>query len=55
MYLRLAVILQKLSFLVWIDANGEGIGLLIRLAMIIIGAIMVYLVRSDFSGREPID
>jgi len=41
----------KLSFLTWIDASGRGLGLLVRIVMIVGGAVMIVLSRGNFSGR----
>ena len=53
--LVLSLVGVKLSFLAWIDNPGRGWGLLIRLAMIIVGAIMVVMTRSNFDGRGRVD
>lgn len=53
--LVLSLVGVKLSFLSWIDDGGRGLGLLIRLAMVIIGAVIVVVTRSNFDGREGVD
>ncbi len=52
--LVLSLIGAKLSFLVWLDAPGALFGLIMKLLMIMLGVIIVYLARTDFSGEEPI-
>ena len=51
--LVLSLIGVKLSFLTWIDANGALLGFIIRLLMVMMGLVIVYVVRTDFSGEEP--
>ncbi len=49
--LVLMVVGIQFSFLSWIDAAGRGIGLIIRLAMVMAGVIMVVLAKGNFRGR----
>jgi hypothetical protein len=46
--LVLMLVSLQLSFLVWIDAWGRTIGLVIRLLMIFGGVVIVYLSRDRF-------
>lgn len=52
--LVLSLVGIKFAFLTWIDAFGGGFGLLIRLAMIVIGIVIIVVTRSDFEGKHPI-
>jgi len=38
----------QLSYLTWIDAPGRLVGLLIRLGMIVSGAIIIYLTQTNW-------
>jgi hypothetical protein len=51
--LVLSVVGAKLSFLLWIDAWGAGVGFVIRLLMILVGIIIIYLAQTDFEGKNP--
>jgi hypothetical protein len=51
--LVLSVVGAKLSFLLWIDAWGGGVGFVIRLLMILVGIIIIYLAQTDFEGKNP--
>jgi hypothetical protein len=50
----LSLVGAKLSFLLWIDAFGALTGFLIKLVMILMGIVILYLARTDFSGEEEI-
>lgn len=50
--LVLSVVGVQLSFLTWLDAPGRLFGFVGRLVMIIVGFVMVYLARTDFSQEE---
>ena len=43
----------QLSFLTWIDAPGRLIGFLIRIGMILSGAIIIFLSQTDWRKEEP--
>ncbi|MFT5166771.1 MAG: hypothetical protein ACI8P3_002003 [Saprospiraceae bacterium] len=43
----------QLSFLTWIDAPGRLIGFLIRVGMILSGAIIIFLSQTDWRKEEP--
>ena len=43
----------QLSYLTWIDAPGRLIGFLIRIGMILAGAIIIYLTQTDWNKEEP--
>ncbi|MEM9885938.1 MAG: hypothetical protein AAF849_08605 [Bacteroidota bacterium] len=51
--LILSLIGAKLSFLLWIDAPGPLFGFVVKIAMIILGLVIVYIARSDFNGERP--
>jgi len=42
----------QLSFLTWIDSPGRLVGLLIRLGMILSGAIIIYLTQTNWRKDE---
>jgi len=50
----LSLVGAKLSFLLWIDAFGALTGFVIKLVMILMGIVILYLARTDFSGEEEI-
>ncbi len=50
----LAVIGAKFTFLTWIDAFGASAGLIIRLLLILTGAIIMVVSLSDFKGEQEI-
>lgn len=52
--LVLSLIGAKLSFLTWIDSNGALLGFVIRILMVLVGIVLVYIARTDFSGEEPV-
>ena len=52
--LVLSLVSVKLSFLVWIDSFGGGIGLLLKLIMIVVGIVIIVITRSDFEGKSGI-
>jgi len=46
----------KFAFLLWVDALGATTGFVIRLAMIIIGFVVIYIAQTDFRGEgRPAD
>ena len=45
----------QLSFLTWIDANGRLLGFIIRLLMIIAGAIIIYLTQTNWRNVDGED
>ncbi|MEM8528571.1 MAG: hypothetical protein AAGG68_28290 [Bacteroidota bacterium] len=51
--LILSLIGAKLSFLMWLDAPSPLFGFVAKVAMVMIGLVIVYLTRSDFSGERP--
>lgn len=48
----LSLVGARLTFLRWIDGFGALPAFVIKLLMIIIGIVIIYLSRSDFSGEE---
>jgi hypothetical protein len=50
----LSLVGAKLSFLVWIDAFGPLMGFVLKLVMILMGIVIIYLARTDFSGEEEV-
>ena len=52
--LVLSLVSVQLSFLTWIEAGGRGLGLLIKLMMIVIGVVLIVITRSDFEGKNRI-
>lgn len=50
----LSLVGAKLSFLLWIDAFGALTGFVIKLVMILMGIVILYLARTDFSGEEEV-
>ncbi len=52
--LVLSIVGLQLSFLTWIDSPGRLFGFVIRLVLIVVGAVLVYLAQSDFKGENPI-
>jgi len=51
--LVLSLVSIKFAFLTWIDAPGPLFGFVFRIAMIVVGIIMIYLTQTDFSGETP--
>ncbi len=49
--LALSLVGVKLAGLLWLDAGGAGLGFLLRLLMILLGMILIYLGKSNFSGE----
>lgn len=43
----------QLSFLTWIDAPGKLFGFLIRIGMILSGAVIIFLSQTDWKKEEP--
>ncbi len=43
----------QLSYLTWIDANGRLIGFIIRIVMVLAGAIIIFLTQTDWNKEEP--
>ena len=52
--LVLSLVSVQLSFLTWIEAGGRGIGLLIKLMMIVVGVVLIVVTRSDFEGKHRV-
>jgi len=50
----LSLVGAKLSFLLWIDAFGPLMGFVLKLVMILMGIVIIYLARTDFSGEEEV-
>lgn len=50
--LVLSIVGVKFAFLLWIDKPGPLFGLLFRIAMILVGFILVYLAQTDYAGEE---
>lgn len=48
--LVLSLVGVQLAFLTWIDIFGGLVGFLIRVLMIIFGAIIIYISRTDMEG-----
>ncbi|MFT4664998.1 MAG: hypothetical protein ACI8YQ_000449 [Polaribacter sp.] len=49
--LVLSLVSVQLSFLSFLESFGKGLGLLIKLAMIVLGAVLVVVTRGDFEGK----
>jgi hypothetical protein len=41
----------QLAFLTWLNAGGQGLGLLLKVTMVVAGFVCIYLARSDFRGE----
>ena len=50
--LVLSLVGVQLAFLTWIDAFGGLIGFLIRVLMIMFGAIIIYVSRTNLEGEK---
>lgn len=50
--LVLSIVGVKFAFLLWIDKPGPLFGFLFRIAMIIVGFVLVYLAQTDYKGEE---
>ena len=50
--LVLSLVGVQLAFLTWIDAFGGLIGFLIRVLMIMFGAIIIYVSRTNLEGDK---
>jgi hypothetical protein len=50
--LVLSLVGVQLAFLTWIDAFGGLIGFLIRVLMIMFGAIIIYVSRTNLEGEN---
>lgn len=48
--LVVALVGVKLAPFVFLDAGGNGLGLLIKLLMVIIGVVLIAISRSNFDG-----
>ncbi len=48
----LSVVGIKFSFLVWLDDIGRLFGFVVKLLMIVFGAMIMVISRSDFSGEQ---
>lgn len=59
LYGMLALVLSlvglKLSFLLLLDQPGPVFGFTAKVLMVIIGLILVYIARTDFSGEGPVN
>jgi hypothetical protein len=53
--IALSMIGIRFAFLTWLDAPGPLFGFIAKIAMIIIGILILYLAQSDFSGEENPD
>jgi len=49
--LVLTLVGVQLSYLLWIDAMGKGIGFVLRLIMVLTGVVMIVLSRGRFDGE----
>jgi hypothetical protein len=49
--LVLSLVSVQLSFMSWIEAFGRGVGLLLKLAMIVLGVVIVVVTRGNFEGK----
>jgi hypothetical protein len=49
--LVLSLVSVQLSFLSGLEAFGRGVGLLLKLAMIVAGAVIVVVTRGNFEGK----
>jgi hypothetical protein len=49
--LSLSLVSVQVSFLTWLEAFGRGVGLLLKLAMIVLGVVLVVLSRGNFAGK----
>lgn len=49
--LVLSLVSVQLSFLTFLESFGRGFGLLFKLMMIVLGAVLVVVTRSDFEGK----
>ncbi|MBK7871356.1 MAG: hypothetical protein IPJ74_12115 [Saprospiraceae bacterium] len=50
--LVLSLVGLQLSFLTWIDAPGRLFGFVARLAMILVGIVIIFLAQTNFKGEE---
>ena len=53
--LFLMIVGVQLSYLTWIDANGRLLGFIIRLMMIVTGAIIIYLTQTNWRNVDEED
>jgi membrane protein insertase Oxa1/YidC/SpoIIIJ len=53
--IALSMVGIRFAFLTWLDAPGPLFGFIAKIAMIIIGILILYLAQSDFSGEENPD
>ncbi len=49
--LVLSLVSVQLSFLTFLESYGRGVGLLLKLVMIVLGAVLVVVTRGDFEGK----
>jgi len=48
----LSLVGAQLSFLAWLESFGALTAFLVKLVMILLGIVIVYLARSNFSGED---
>jgi hypothetical protein len=51
----LSLVGAQLSFLAWLENFGALTAFLVKLVMILLGIVIVYLARSNFSGEDEED